>query len=67
MNFGLASGKPRTAMAEAAAETSQADRQVLVDAEAMCVQAIREAGAVLLSYFRQPLAVEFKEKGSSRP
>ena len=43
------------------------DRQVLIDAEAACVQAAREAGAVLLSYFRQPLEVEFKEKGQQSP
>ena len=54
-------------MAEAGAETTRADRQVLVDAEAVCVQAIREAGAVLLSYFRKPLEVEFKEKGQQSP
>ena len=45
----------------------QADRQVLIDAEAVCVQAIQEAGAVLLSYFRRPLEVEFKEKGQQSP
>jgi myo-inositol-1(or 4)-monophosphatase len=45
----------------------QADHQVLNDAEAMCVQAVQEAGAVLLSYFRQPLEVEFKEKGQQSP
>ena len=31
------------------------------------MQVIREAGAVLLSYFRQPLEVEFKEKGQQSP
>ena len=45
----------------------QVDRQVLVDAEAVCVQAIQEAGALLLSYFRRPLEVEFKEKGQQSP
>ena len=40
-----------------------ADRQLLMEAEAVCVQAVRQAGAVLLEYFRQPLTVEFKEKG----
>ena len=45
----------------------QADPQVLIDAEAVCVQAVREAGAVLLSYFRRPLEVEFKEKGQQSP
>ena len=45
----------------------QADPQVLIDAEAVCVQAIQEAGAVLLSYFRHPLEVEFKEKGQQSP
>ena len=45
----------------------QADRQMLIDAEAVCVQAVQDAGAVLLSYFRQPLEVEFKEKGQQSP
>ena len=45
----------------------QADRHVLVDAEAVCVQAVREAGSMLLEYFRQPLSVEFKEKGQQSP
>ena len=44
-----------------------ADRQMLIDAEAVCVQAVRQAGAVLLDYFRQPLTVEFKEKGQQSP
>ena len=44
-----------------------ADHQVLVEAEAVCVQAVRQAGAVLLEYFRQPLTVEFKEKGQQSP
>jgi myo-inositol-1(or 4)-monophosphatase len=45
----------------------QADRHVLVEAEAVCVQAVREASAILLDYFRHPLAVEFKEKGQQSP
>lgn len=45
----------------------QADRHVLIDAEAVCVQAVREAGRMLLEYFRQPLSVEFKEKGQQAP
>jgi myo-inositol-1(or 4)-monophosphatase len=44
-----------------------ADRQLLIEAEALCVQAVRQAGAVLLEYFRQPLTVEFKEKGQQSP
>ena len=40
-----------------------ADRQLLMEAEAVCMQAVRQAGAVLLEYFRQPLTVDFKEKG----
>src|ERR1700758_1634418 len=44
-----------------------ADRQLLVEAEVICVQAARQAGAVLLDYFRRPLAVEFKEKGQQSP
>jgi myo-inositol-1(or 4)-monophosphatase len=44
-----------------------ADRQLLLEAEAVCVQAVRQAGAVLLDYFRQPLTVEFKEKGQQSP
>jgi len=44
-----------------------ADRHLLVEAEAVCVQAVRQAGAVLMEYFRQPLAVEFKEKGQQSP
>ena len=54
-------------MTEAAAETPRADREVLADAEAVCVRAVREAGDVLLSYFRNPLEVEFKEKGQQSP
>lgn len=45
----------------------QADRHILVEAEAVCVEAVREAGAVLMAYFRAPLAVEFKEKGEQAP
>jgi myo-inositol-1(or 4)-monophosphatase len=45
----------------------QADRQMLVEAEAVCVEAVRAAGAVLKTYFRAPLAVEFKEKGEQSP
>ena len=44
-----------------------ADRQLLMEAEAVCVQAVRQAGAVLLEYFRQPLTVDFKEKGQQSP
>lgn len=43
------------------------DRQVLVDAEAVCVEASREAGEILTSYFRAPLEVEFKEKNDQSP
>jgi myo-inositol-1(or 4)-monophosphatase len=45
----------------------QVDRQGLMDAEAVCVEAVREAGAVLKTYFRAPLDVEFKEKGQQSP
>ena len=45
----------------------QADRQLLVEAEAVCVDAARQAGAVLLGYFRSQLQVEFKEKGQQSP
>ena len=45
----------------------QVDRQVLRDAEAVCVEAVREAGEVLKTYFRAPLDVEFKEKGQQSP
>jgi myo-inositol-1(or 4)-monophosphatase len=45
----------------------QVDRQVLMDAETVCVEAVREAGAVLKTYFRAPLDVEFKEKGQQSP
>src|SRR4029434_3407451 len=44
-----------------------ADRQLLIEAEAVCVQAVRQAGAVLLAYFCQPLRFEFKEKGQQSP
>src|SRR5438093_7988044 len=44
-----------------------ADRQLLMEAEAVCVQAVRQAGVVLLDYFRQPLSVDFKEKGQQSP
>jgi myo-inositol-1(or 4)-monophosphatase len=54
-------------MVKGEAAAVQVDRQVLVDAEAVCVQAIQEAGALLLSYFRRPLEVEFKEKGQQSP
>lgn len=45
----------------------QVDRQVLLEAEAVCVAAVREAGVMLKSYFRAPLDVEFKEKGQQSP
>ncbi len=45
----------------------QVDRQLLMEAEAVCVEAVREAGAVLKTYFRAPLDVEFKEKGEQSP
>lgn len=45
----------------------QVDRQILSEAEAVCVEAVREAGAVLKTYFRAPLDVEFKEKGEQSP
>ncbi|GIX46487.1 MAG: hypothetical protein KatS3mg131_0698 [Candidatus Tectimicrobiota bacterium] len=45
----------------------QADRHLLVEAEAVCVEAVRQASAVLMEYFRTPLAVEFKEKGQQAP
>jgi myo-inositol-1(or 4)-monophosphatase len=44
-----------------------ADRQLLAEAEAVCIEAVREAGAVLMDFFRQPLPVEFKEKGQQAP
>jgi myo-inositol-1(or 4)-monophosphatase len=44
-----------------------ADRQLLIEAEAVCVEAVREAGAVLMDFFRQPLPVEFKDKGQQSP
>lgn len=45
----------------------QADCQMLVEAEAVCVEAVRQAGVVLRDYFRAPLQVEFKEKGQQSP
>jgi myo-inositol-1(or 4)-monophosphatase len=45
----------------------QVERQILMAAEAVCVEAIREAGAMLKTYFRAPLDVEFKEKGQQSP
>lgn len=44
-----------------------ADHHILAEADAMCQEAVQAAGAVLLEYFRQPLAVEFKEKGQQSP
>jgi myo-inositol-1(or 4)-monophosphatase len=44
-----------------------ADRQLLVEAEAVCIEAVRQAGVVLMEYFRAPLTVEFKEKGQQAP
>lgn len=43
------------------------DRQLLVDAEAVCVDAVRQAGVILLEYFRSPLQVDFKEKNQQSP
>ena len=48
-------------------KTMQTDRQLLVEAEAVCVEAVRQAGTVLMEYFRAPLTVEFKEKGQQAP
>lgn len=45
----------------------QVDRQLLADAEAICVDAARQASAILLEYFRSPLQVEFKEEGQQSP
>jgi myo-inositol-1(or 4)-monophosphatase len=45
----------------------QVDRQVLVEAETVCVEAVRQAGAILMAYFRAPLEVEFKEKNEQSP
>lgn len=45
----------------------QVDRPMLIEAEAACVEAVRQAGAVLHGYFRAPLEVEFKEKGQQAP
>jgi myo-inositol-1(or 4)-monophosphatase len=44
-----------------------ADRHVLAEAEMVCIEAVRNASAVLLEYFRAPLTVEFKEKGQQSP
>ena len=44
-----------------------ADRAILREAEAVCVEAVRDAGAILREYFRVPLTVEFKEKGQESP
>ena len=46
---------------------TQIDRQLLVDAEAVCVDAAQQAGVMLLEYFRAPLQVEFKEKNQQSP
>jgi myo-inositol-1(or 4)-monophosphatase len=43
------------------------DRHLLREAEAVCVDAVRQAGAVLRTYFRAPLQVEFKDKGQQDP
>ena len=43
------------------------DRQILIEAEAVGVEAVRQASTILLEYFRQPLEVEFKEKGQQSP
>ncbi|MGQ4807369.1 3'(2'),5'-bisphosphate nucleotidase CysQ [Candidatus Entotheonellaceae bacterium PAL068K] len=48
-------------------KTMQIDRHVLREAEAVSVEAVRQAGNVLLDYFRAPLQVEFKEKGQQSP
>ncbi len=45
----------------------QVDRQLLVEAEAVCIEAVREAAALLKTYFRAPLDVAFKEKGEQSP
>jgi myo-inositol-1(or 4)-monophosphatase len=45
----------------------QADRQLLGEAEAVCVEAVRQAGSVLLEYFRTALQVDFKAKGKTDP
>src|SRR5919202_480389 len=44
-----------------------ADRQMLVEAEAVCVQAVRQAGAMMMDSFRRPLAVVFKGKVQQSP
>lgn len=43
------------------------DHQLLAAAEAVCVEAVRQAGAVLLDYFRTSLRVDFKGKGERDP
>jgi myo-inositol-1(or 4)-monophosphatase len=45
----------------------QADRQLLGEAEAVCVEAVRRAGSVLLEYFRTALQVDFKARGKTDP
>ncbi len=60
----MAAGVSKACLSE---NMMQADRQVLVDAEAVCVEVVQEAGAVLREYFRVPLTVEFKEKGQQSP
>lgn len=45
----------------------QADQHILREAEAVGVAAVRQASVILLEYFRQPLTVEFKEKGQQSP
>ena len=45
----------------------RADRAILHEAEAVCVEAVRDAGAILHEYFRVPLTVDFKEKGQESP
>jgi myo-inositol-1(or 4)-monophosphatase len=62
--YGMATGVSKVHGNET---TIQADRHVLEAAEAVCTQVVREAGAVLASYFRAPLAVEFKEKNEQSP
>jgi len=43
------------------------DRHLLREAEAVCVDAVSQAGAVLRTYFRAPLQVEFKDKHQQDP
>src|SRR5262245_43412110 len=64
------SSRPGVCPPYAACEESQnmpADRHVLAAAEAVCIEAVQNARAVLLEYFRAPLTVEFKEKGQQSP